>query len=472
MMTRSNAFTFTFIIWYIKNMNKNKIIFAIIWLILIWFIVFWVLSLKTSNELNNTSTNKTQFSIWIFWDDKKIFEEFINDFKVANSNYKNANIVVESFSDYEEYYLALWASLANWKSPDIFVLNNSEKNSIFSNIIKWLNPEIINPNDFRKNFKWVFSDDLVLTYTPKEWEKTEQIEYVIWIPVWYETLWVFYNARYVKDNDLKSLSSLNSIISELKEKYPDVIPFWMWNWSTVYNSADIITQFFMFDNWIWSLNDIDWEKIKQAFSTYFMYWDEQWDNNYNSRFSELMSSWKDNLSLFSNWEIFMIAWYQSLINKIDKNGYSASLLRAAPFPHYFTSEWKTLVNYNYFVLNDKTLNSQLGYDFLKYLNSDIWATAYLKRFPYYLPALLSLETDKLEEKIHPNYKVVLKDFLENNPVLSSFDKWMKSIYDKSITNILDDSNTYETQFEKSKKNIICKTKKFTEFTDLSKSCEE
>lgn len=425
------------------------------------------MSLNKWKNLNDTSSKVNDFSIWIVWDSKDDFVNFINDFKALNPKYNNTTINIESFPNFEEYYYALTSSIIKWISPDIFILNNGEKKSIFNEQILWIDPNIINPNDFRKRYKWIFSDDLI-TSVEQDWK---QVEFLKWIPVWYENLWVFYNWRFVKSSDIETLSWLNNTISSLKKSKPNIIPVWMWNWSTVQSVSDIIIQFFMLEDQINSIFEVTSSKIKEALATYLLYWDEKWDNNYNSRFVELKTLWNDNLSLFSAWETFMVIWYPRLINKIDESWFSTSFLRAAPFPHYYSGWWKTMINYNYFAINKDTMNLNLANDFLTFLNTDTWAENYLSKFLYYLPALLSLESDKLEEKINKKYNVVLKDFYNNDFELASFDRWIKSIFDNWVIPILDNSSNYEIEFGNFISNLVCKTNKFSNLENLSRSCE-
>jgi len=54
--------------------------------------------------------------------------------------------------------------------------------------------------------------------------------------------------------------------------------------------------------------------------------------------------------------------------------------------------------------------------------TDSGASKYLDQFTYYLPALLSLESDKFDSKVNPNYNIILRDFLDRDSELSSFDK--------------------------------------------------
>jgi len=448
-------------------MNKNKLIFAIIWAVLLWLILFTVVWLNKNKDTNNSPKWPSDFTIWMIWNNNESAKNVITNFKSVHSEYSKKNIKVESFDNYDDYTLALMSAISSDKAPDIFVLNNNEKNSVFSNQIVWIDPALINPNDFRKKFKWVFSDDLILT----TWDKTDKQEFLKWIPVWYESLWIFYNRRYVKDSELTSLSSLNNVVANLKDKHPDLIPIWIWNWSTVLFASDIATQFFMLEDQVTWLSNVTWSKLKQSLASYFLFWDTNWYNWFDSRFMELSKFWQNSVDLFSKWETFMVVGYPRLIYTIAKKWFSKNFLQASAFPHYFSWDWKTLVNYNYFVINKDTKNIALAKDFMLYLSSDIWEENYLKNFHYYLPALLSLESDELDKKITEDYNIILWDFFNPDYELSSFDKWIKNSYDRNIISILDNSSNYLESFSKFQRKILCKTKKIVSLKNLSESCE-
>ena len=449
-------------------MSKNKLILAIIWWIILIFVFWLVFSLDSKEKRTNVWTLSWNFNIWIIWDNKSKFSKLMDDFKIINPKYTNKTINVESFNSFDDYYYALTSSIIKWESPDLFVLNNNEKTSIFSEQTTWISPKIINPNDFRKKYKWIFSDDLIMSSPNEDWTISE---FLLWVPVWYETLWIFYNRKYVKNTDLKTISWLNNLLSTLKKNRSDLIPIWIWNWSTVYNAVDIITQFFMLEDWINGLADLSWSKLKQSLTSYLLYWDIDWNNWYNSKFVELSSTWENNINLFSKWETYMVIWFPRIIEEINKKWFSKNFLLASPFPHYFSWGGKTYANYNYFVMNKDTTEDDLANSILTYLSSDIWAENFLKEYPYYLPALLSLESDKLEEKISPSYNIILKDFFDNNYELWSFDKWMINVYDKEIVPILDNSSNYLSDFENFRKKIICKTNKAINLSNLSNKCD-
>lgn len=445
------------------ELNKNKIIFLSVWVIILLSIIFLLLTLNKWDSKNNTSTENT-FTIWMLWENSPNTNDIVENFKQLYSNHRNKNITIEVFPDYEDYILTLTSAFSSWKWPDIFVMNNNETNSIFSNQIIWIDPRVINPNDFRKKYKAFLSDDLIV--------RLEDSEFLKWIPVWYETLWIYYNRAQVRHSDLDNLSSLNNLISDLKNRNRWIVPLWIWNWTTVDYVSDILTQFFMLESGVNSIRNITWNVLKQAMASYLLYWDINWFNWYDSRFTELQNLDETWLYFFSRWEIHMVVWYPSMINKIKEYWYSASFLQARVFPHYFSWDWKTLVNYNYFVINKDSISRDMALDFLSYLSSDTWSNSFLNVYTHYLPALISLESDKLEQRIHKDFNIILKDFYKEEKFLSSFDKWIKLIYDSWIPSILDKPQYAEANFSKFRDSILCKTNKIVNFEWLSISCNK
>ena len=71
-------------------------------------------------------------------------------------------VVVETFDDYHTYTNTLATAALKGELPDVFMLNNNE-DSLLENVIVGIDPSFISPNDFRKAYKGVFSDDLIVT---------------------------------------------------------------------------------------------------------------------------------------------------------------------------------------------------------------------------------------------------------------------------------------------------------------------
>lgn len=445
-------------------MNKKKLtIYAIAWALFL-LIAFLIIALQKSDS-NSPNNQWWIFKVWIVGDDKDKFNQFFDEFKTI-ANIKKLTLDVESFDSYEEYNLALVSSIIRWDSPDVFVLNNNEK-SVLSENVAGIDPKFINPDDFRTNYKPLFWDDLIISSDDWQWNK---VDFVMWIPVWYETLGIFYNrAKEIQSEDFKNWVSVNALVKEQKEKHPDTTPLWIWNGSNTKYSVDIATQFFMLEG-IDALDKLNWAKLKSSLYQYMSFWVDE--NKYNERFSDMKKSWLNDINLFSRWDVSMIIAYPRTIKDIDENGFRKNFLYASPFPSYFQWSGKWFVNYNFFVVNKNSNYKDIWYSLLSYMNSKEWASKYLDLFSYYLPANVTLEDDYMDKKIFDWYNVKLRDFYNENLELSSFDKWIKSVYDKELVKVLDDELDYDSVATIFQKSLSCKTKKILKLEDLSVSCSQ
>jgi hypothetical protein len=108
---------------------------------------------------------------------------------------------------------------------------------------------------------------------------------------------------------------------------------------------------------------------------------------------------------------------------------------------------------------------------MTYFVSDKWEKDYHKAFPYYIPAMPNVARDIENDDIKDWYSLKIKDFQNPNVELSSFDKKLKVIYDKWLSDILDNSLNYSFLFDNFTKNISCKYDKFINLTNFSQICE-
>jgi len=443
-------------------MNKQKIIFIIIAAVSIVLILVTFFMMKSNSQANIKKTWQ-ELKVWIFEDDKEIFTKFLEDF--SRDSWNTFTPIVESFSDWNEYNIALSSAFIRWVAPDIFVLNNNEK-SIFLENASGIDPVLINPVEFRKTYKSFFWDDLIISTTSKD----KKTEFLAWVPIWYETLWIYYNRKKgIEASDLETWSSLNETIIEQKEKDENVVPLWIGRWTSVAFVSDIITAFLMLDNAI-SLESVSDSILKSSLATYFSYASQNWDNWYNEKFDSMIESWLTNLDLFSKWEISMIIAYPRTLFDINKTWSGKNYLYSRAFPEFFMWSGKWFVNYNYFVANKNSTNNDLAMAFLKYISSETWSKKYLDKFPYYLPANISLEADYLKKEILDWYKINLSDFYNDSLEMSSFDKGIKAVYDEKIINVADDETNYVDTFRNLKTKLVCMTFKIIKLENLSESC--
>lgn len=469
MMTRSNAYTSSSFKWNIKTfifnyifMNKNKIIFLILGVILVVVFVSLFLLLSKTGETKKTTSN-WEFTLWILQDDRNNFSNFLNDFKAKNANYKNTTFNVVSFQSYEEYYNALiWVFLRN-EAPDMFVVNNNDS-QVFEWQISGIDPSVISPDEFKKNYDLVFSSDLI----KKTKVDDKDVDYLIGMPLWYENLWIFYNFRETKGKKLSTWAYINEVVRELRDNSGKI---WIWigNGSTVYNVWDIITQFFLIDG-IKNLSEATGNAMKWTLSNYVRFWDEMQENKYDSLYNELLSTNKNNLDAFSKWDVQMILWYPRLLEEISKRGFNKNFLRAEAFPMNNEDSGNLLINYNYFVINKNTSFYQTAQDLMVYFNSVEGQKKYLELFAYYMPSQLWLVTSRWEENLKDGFNIKYKDFYNGNLELTTFNKWNKTIYDSELSNLLDAKTNSTELFEIFRKKVLCISEKTLSSENLEKSC--
>ncbi len=442
-------------------MNKNKIIFAVLGMILFIIVVIIALNLNASSDPKKQTAKPGDFSIWIYEDDAGKFQEFLTQFKTDLWKYQNKNIVVESFSDYETYQNTLSSAFLQWVGPDIFVLNNNEISSL-ENQTQGIAPDFISPNDFRKVYGGVFGDDLIQVL-----EEDSTVEFLKGIPLGYETLGIFFNRRYFKSWDFNSWTALNSSIDSVTSKNSKITPIGMGNGGVMF-SPDIMMQIFL-SLWSDGVIDLSSNQIKQGLQTYLSFGDRRGENAYNSLTER--DSLKTNIDYFSEWDVVAVAGYPRMLQDIKNKGYKKNFLLATPFPQYASEEKTSLLNYNYFVVNKDSENATLTNDLLTYMVSEDGVKSYLKVFPYYLPALAQVEDDILEKKIDPEFNIVYKDFINREATLSSFDSGSRVMFENISISTLNAEDNSDTLFEKEKTKIVCSTNKSLNLTNLSSSCE-
>ena len=443
--------------------NRNKIILFIVWWILIFFIVVMlIIMLFNQKNREKKTANNENFTIWMVWDSAERSTDLIDGFKKFSKTKKD--VVIESFNNYEEYSYALTNAIANGTAPDVFVLNSNEKESIFQWQTTWIEPDIVNPNSFRKDYKTFLSDQLIA--------KTDKwVDYLVWMPVWYEVLWVFYNRRFVNGSDVDSASSLRSAVKKLKEKNPDSIPVAIWNWAAVDFAEDIATQFILTAWENRSIEQLDRKAIQKWLWNYVDFWDEEWDNKYNTRLEEMKIAKQTWVDLFSKGETLIIAGYPRLIEKISDKWFSSNFLAAAPFPNEWEKSWKALVNYNYFVINKDTNKLDVANLFMQYLFSNDWIKTFLEAYPYYLPGVSEFDKWNEDQKIHKNYNIRIADFYNDSLEYTTFDKWLKTDYDEKLKAMLDNERTVIDEFSKLQKVTNCRTSKIFSQKDIWKDCD-
>lgn len=469
-------------------MNRQKILlFSLIgWVILLIFFTFSFLG--SSWNKKNTKAPK-EFNIWVVWDETAGYSDIITAFKNRYSDYSSTDIKFTKFSNYSDYEKTLLNVMSDGNSPDIFVVNNNSANSdwnwLLESKIVWLPNEVVNADYFSKNFNKVF-DELVIQSNEKDSEwKDKKMNYLKWIPMWYETLWVFYNFRKIRNIPV-TWSELDKEISDNVQDDYSTIWIWFGN-KFVINPSDIITLMFL-ENWINDYNTVNSTNAENSLKAYISYSTDT--NNGLYKFNDELSTLNlTTTDLFVRWKVWMIIGYPSLIKEIilaiKRTSWEASLsekyLRTAPIfqlgsddsSENSSKEKVNLVNYNFFALSKFSQNPDLWFKFLNFLSTKEAQEKYINNFSYYLPAYKWLEEDRLSQPIEKWFdRTKFSDFLQNDVTLKSFYKWLKNEYDYYLWSWLNSNITDNKQFlDKFHSYIDCSVNHIIKWTDFEKQCE-
>lgn len=443
-------------------MSTNKIIFAILWAILLACVFFLSLNLNQDDTQTQTRVAPGDFSLWILDDAVDDFRLYLETFKTANPKYANKNFVIESFSDSDIYYDTLVSAILKWEAPDIFVLNNRE-DSALENQAAGIDPNIISPNDFRQRFKPLFSEDLIISDS-----EDESLEFLKWVPAWFETLGIYYSRKYfLRPSELLTWSDFAKEVKNISDKQSQVVPLALGN-TKVSHPTDIISSLIV--SWgNTTIYDTERTQARDALSLYTSYAGRTWDNKY-----ELLTrsfEGKTDIQYFTEWDVAGMVWYPRDLLEIAKIGYQKSFLFATPFPQFAGSDKKTAIKYNYFSINKDSSQIEVAESLLAYISSPEWQQAYIETFPYYLSPELAISGDLQEKKILPEYNIVYKNFFDESSELVSYDMWNIDNFDIWIQQIITENSDFDSRFSILKERIICATAKHTTLLNLSSSCE-
>ena len=95
---------------------------------------------------------------------------------------------------------------------------------------------------------------------------------MLWVPIWYETLWIFYNRKKVAANDIADYNALKNKILELKKQNKEYFPIWIWTWTNVKYSEDIFTNFLMTESGERTFENVSLSSLKKALLKYKEFW--------------------------------------------------------------------------------------------------------------------------------------------------------------------------------------------------------
>ncbi|EKE27984.1 MAG: hypothetical protein ACD_3C00111G0001 [uncultured bacterium (gcode 4)] len=468
-------------------MSKHKMIFfAIAWAIILLFSGSFMFLSSISDK--GKAVWPKEFNVWVVWDETAWYSDIITWFKKKYSEYANTEVKFTKFSSYSDYEKILLNVMTDGNSPDIFVVNNASMTSewdwILESKIVGLSKEIVDTDYFQKNFNKVF-DELVLQNEEEnvDWKKLK-VDYLKWIPMWFETLWIYYNFKKLRNIPWTWADLDKEITDAAADSYSTI---WLGLGSRyIHTPSDIVTLMFL-QNWIESYKKLWEDSASKTLRAYLSYYSDP--NNKLFEFKPEMDELRlTTADLFVRGKLGMIIWYPSLMKEIvlaiKRTSWSVKgverYLRSAPIFQTDLSTWEddkaektNIINYNYFALSKYSANQDMWFAFLSYLSTKEAQEKYLNSFSYYLPALRSLEDSRLDESIEKWFdRIKYKDFLLNDVTLKTFEKWLKTEYDVYFNNSLDFSwSTSKNILEKWQMNIECNVNHILKWLDFDKQCD-
>ena len=123
------------------------------------------------------------------------------------------------------------------------------------------------------------------------------------------------------------------------------------------------------------------------------------------------------------------------------------------------------------VMNKNNKNNDLAIELMKYFASSEWQRKYLDIFPYYMPSMLTLVEKRLEENLKDGYSLKYKNFYNQNLELTTFNKGIRTLYDKEVSLILDKWVNGIDLFDILRKRLLCMSNKMITAEGLETSCK-
>lgn len=460
-------------------MSPKKIIFfAILWIIGITILVG---AIYLGNAWNKKIEAPKELKIWISEGKTEDYNEIIEGFKKYAPDYKNTLITVEKkTTDPLRYRTLLLSTMSDNNGPDIFMVW-AGSDEVLKSKIEPIPEEYIQIQDFDKRFNDIFLD---LTYLT--WAEDALTRYYLWVPLGYETMWVFYNKSLVKTMP-KTWNELDILYEEMSDTYPTNLGLTQ---AYTTNISDIISLFLVQDDIISYRNLGSSEGV---FKRYLRYAEQENrvndDDTYTPRISlsqEVESMEREKLTtldLFLQGKIAMIYGYPSLIEELEKSQKRTSMIQKnavvltekIPQP----SLWRERVNlakYSYFALSKWAKNQYTGAKFLEYLATEEVMRIYLKHNPYKISAQRAFHESQKNTSLSSSLtRATLWAFIEESwEKLVVFDYWLETDFIRFLDESIDRNKNIDNNniWSSISTQIFCSLATYQNVSEIPTECEK
>ncbi len=387
-------------------------------------------------------------TVWVVWGTSEQYKDIFSGFIKNDKTLSKTTINIRVFPDYAQYQQILLSTLADGNGPDIFMVN-AWGDDILSEKVEPLPGSIVDLTNFDKRY-----EDIFLPLLSTTWSKNDLQTSLQWVPIGYETLWIFYNKSLIR--------AVPKTWSELDLLYTDGTAPWVFpsnlGLSSRYtpNSADILS-LFLTQGWAKWYDD---QNINtDAANKYLSYWETpiSWTSDITDTTTESWNTLDDmkwlmdnqkltTLDLFMRWKIAFVVGFPSMIEDIEKAQKRAGadavdgLILTAHVPNIsLGGKMINTARYNYLGLSKATKNPVIGAKLLWYLMSDEALNKSIIDFPLLISPVKSISDTQTSSALSSVFARVkmdafLPEIWEN---IELFHFGLKYQYEKLFTDAID-----------------------------------
>lgn len=435
-------------------MAPKKIIFLISIVVIALGIVWTILLLQSKKK--TPVLVPSSMKIWITEWTTAGYESLVEGFKNYAPEYKNTEILFEKkATDPIRYRILLLSTMAEGTGPDIFMVD-AGADAVVAGKAEPIPSSVLDFSTFEKRY-----DDIFASLIVSSWAKDTYSEYLLWVPLGFETLGIFYHKNLLRSvpktwNDLDLLYQ-NGIAPGIFPTNLGLGP----RYTT--NSDDLIGYFYVRDG-ITDIAGVS-SSSRGSLEEYLTYKDNtiaSSENTDNDIYAPIMTlewqkEWMDEdssttLDKFIAGDISMILGYPSIVSELEKSDKRLGIKSKAT--NIFTEKIPltsptddriNIAKYSYFALSKTTQNPIAGVKFLEYLMTTDAQTRFLQNNDAILSAQREFwpaqEWTKISQVLsRSTLDAFIPDLNEN---LSIFNYWLKAEFKSFLSDNLDRNNNID-----------------------------
>lgn len=463
-------------------MSQRKVLFFVIIGIVL---VAIVIGINAMRQKQTTTTVPSTLTIWINEGTSESYKNIIAGFKTYAPEYTKMNIVVEKKpSDAVQYRTILLNTIADGKGPDIFLAQKGE-DIVLEGKIEPIPGDVIPLVDFDKKY-----EDIFLSLISSTGGTKNPKEYLMWVPLWYETLWVFYNKSLFRTVP-KTWNELDTLYNDGMESgvFPSnlgvgprytpnmsqIIAF-LFSWQNITSYKSMSQNGGVFTSYLYYGNAPIWSTSSGEEDIYTT-------QKSLANTTETMSTEKiTTLDMFVRGEIGMIFWFPSIVSELEKAQKRAGtkatndiiLTERMLTDSVGKEKSKNLARFSYFAISKSSKNGIAAAKFLEYLMTEDAEQKFLAEYPYLIAAQRKFYASQASNRLSSVFaRTRLDAFIPGaNDALVVFDYGLKSEFDVFLDKYIDRNSIWDISniWSSLSQAITCAVAPYTGW-DLPKNCE-